>query len=120
MNRRSPERIATYGEFWLHYLREHAKPATRAFHYVGTAGALILLFCTVAVGQAWFLIGMPVVGYGLAWSSHLFIEHNRPATFRHPMWSLISDVRMLGLGATGWLGPELDRAGVSESPHKAG
>ena len=36
--------ITNYGDFWPHYLREHAKPETRALHYIGTlAGTAIWL-----------------------------------------------------------------------------
>ena len=33
-------------------------------------------------------------GYGFAWIGHFFIEKNKPATFTHPILSLISDYVM--------------------------
>ena len=52
------------------------------------------------------------VGYFAAWVSHFFIEHNKPATFKYPGWSFISDFKMLGHTLTGTLQPQLQRAGV--------
>ena len=104
-------RIKTYAAFWLFYLHEHAKRRTRALHYVGTA-LVILLALVGAFGDARAFIALPFAGYGFAWFAHGAVEHNKPATFTHPWWSLISDFRMFGLAVTGRLGPHLDRAGV--------
>ncbi|MGN6808142.1 MAG: Mpo1-like protein, partial [Trinickia sp.] len=32
-----------------------------------------------------------VCGYGFAWVGHFFFEKNRPATFSHPLYSLMGD-----------------------------
>lgn len=98
--------------FWPHYLREHARPATRRFHYVGTALTLVVAALAVARGEALLLPGIPLVGYGFAWFSHAFVERNRPATFTYPLWSLLGDYRMFFLALAGRLAPELEKAGV--------
>lgn len=109
-------RKETYAEFWPHYLREHAKPETRGIHYFGTALVIAIAGFALATQRwAWFA-AIPVAGYFFAWFSHAFVEHNRPATFTHPLWSLISDFRMFFLWISGRLGPELDKAGLSSQP----
>ena len=100
-------RFRTYADFWPFYLGEHAKPSTRAVHYVGSIASVATLVLAVATRNWLLLLAVPFLGYGPAWFGHFFIEKNRPATFQAPVWSLISDYRMCGLFLTGRIGHEL-------------
>jgi hypothetical protein len=99
-----------YDEFWRRYLVAHGDRRSRALHFIGTGGAVVLVL-TAAVTRDWrWLIAAPVLGYGCAWTGHFFFERNKPETFGHPFWSLYSDFRMLGLFLAGRLADERRRA----------
>ena len=102
----------SFAEFWPFYLREHARPRTRAFHYAGTSLVVGLAAGALLSGDARLFLAIPLAGYGFAWVSHALIEHNRPATFTYPGWSLMADFRMWGLWLTGRIDRELTAAGV--------
>ncbi len=104
--------IQSYADFWPYYLQEHSKPATRAIHFAGTGLSLLSLAALIATGNLWFALGAAVGGYGPAWTAHFFVEHNRPATFTYPLWSLVSDYRMTWRWLTFRLEDDLSRAGV--------
>ena len=64
----------------------------------GAVMVVVLMLCarTFSNCSVRFLVAVLVSCYFFAWSSHFFIEHNRPATFLHPVFSLCGDFYMLG------------------------
>ena len=104
-----PERITHYADFWPYYLREHRNPIARRLHVLGTGLALLLLVSSIVLMQPLLLLAAIVAGYGFAWIGHARFERNKPATFRYPLWSPISDVRMFGLAVSGRLDQEFRR-----------
>ena len=102
--------MGSFAEFWPHYLRAHADPRARALHYLGTGLAMLFILAFLVTGDWLWLIGAPIAGYAFAWLGHFRFEHNRPATFDHPLWSLRGDFTMLYRWATGRLGRDLERA----------
>jgi hypothetical protein len=102
--------MKSFEEFWPHYVAEHSKPATRALHAAGTTLAVACAAALVARGK-WRLLPLAFIpGYAAAWAGHFFIERNRPATFEHPLWSLVGDYKMIGLMLTGKMDEEVERA----------
>lgn len=87
------QKYTSFEQFWPFYLEQHSKPLTRRIHVAGTL--LLVPLIWFGIVENWrFLILLPVVGYGFAWFSHAFVEHNKPATFKYPLWSLRADFRM--------------------------
>lgn len=115
---RSMSRIQSYNEFWLFYLREHSQPLTRVFHYIGTTiGLIFFALAAVQLNFNFILLGL-FSGYFFAWISHFFIEKNRPATFKYPLWSFYSDFKMYFCFVSGRLPAHLHAAGVALKPNK--
>lgn len=106
----SEKEIKTYSEFWLYYVAEHSHPLTRLLHFIGSLTAIALLITFIATGR-WYLFPLALIpGYGLAWIGHFFVEHNKPATFKYPLWSFISDWKMIAMMLTGKMSGEVEKA----------
>jgi hypothetical protein len=101
--------ITNYSDFWDFYIQEHSKPLTRLLHFVGTALGLILLVWFIWSGRWYFFPLFLVVGYAFAWFAHFVVEKNRPATFKYPFWSFISDFKMMGYMLKGRMSDEVSR-----------
>lgn len=106
----SQRETKTFAEFWPFYVMEHSRPGTRLLHAAGTLGSTTLLVALAATGRWRWLPLVLVVGYGAAWVGHFFVEHNRPATFAHPLWSFAADYKMVWMMLTGRMGAEVERA----------
>lgn len=87
-------RFRSFAEFYPFYLSEHANRTSRRLHFAGSTGVIACVVAGFATGHAAWFVGAAVCGYGLAWIGHFFFEHNRPATFRHPIYSFIGDWAM--------------------------
>jgi hypothetical protein len=86
--------MESFEEFWPRYLRAHADPRTRTLHVAGTLAGTALFLAGIATRKPWLAAAGLVAGYGPAWFSHAFIEHNKPETFRAPVASLRADYVM--------------------------
>ena len=93
----------SFAEFYPFYLSEHANLTCRRLHFVGSLCVLAILFAALATGRPMWLLAMPVAGYGFAWVGHFVFEKNKPASFKHPLYSFIGDWVMFFQLCTGKL-----------------
>lgn len=84
-------RFGTFAAFYPFYLSEHRNPTCRALHFSGSTLVLVLVALAMVSRNAWWLLAVPLAGYGFAWLGHFGFEKNRPATFSYPAYSLMGD-----------------------------
>lgn len=87
--------FASFREFYPYYLSEHSNRMCRRLHVAGSLLVVLIVVAAVATRNAAWLPLAPIAGYGFAWLGHFGFERNRPATFRHPLYSLAGDWVML-------------------------
>lgn len=108
--------FASFAQFWPYYVSEHRRVTTRALHFVGSTLVLALATAAIVTGRPWLFALCPLAGYGFAWVGHFGFEHNRPATFRHPLYSFIGDWVMYGKILTGTMRAEVERVSRKRDP----
>ena len=97
----SHKEFPDFRSFYPYYLGEHSQRITRRLHVVGSL-CVIGLIAVAIVTRIWWLLALTLVaGYGFAWVGHFFFEKNRPATFKHPLYSFAGDWVMFAQALTG-------------------
>lgn len=82
---------SSFKEFYPYYLQEHSDKRCRILHYIGSTLVLAVLIYALVSANYWWLLALPVIGYGFAWLGHFVFEKNKPATFQYPLYSLLGD-----------------------------
>ena len=85
------QEFKSFSEFYPYYLSEHQDKTCKRLHFIGSALILFIAAFALTTQQWVFLWLLPLFGYGFAWVGHFFFEHNRPATFKYPLYSLLGD-----------------------------
>jgi len=97
-------------EFWPFYLQEHSNKTNRTLHFIGSCASLVWIITAIYKKKPSLLLGALINGYGLAWIGHFVFQKNKPATFKYPWQSFISDWRMVYSIITGKIDEELEKA----------
>lgn len=86
--------IRNYSDFYRFYLTEHRNIMSRRLHVAGSTIGLYFFTQGIRQRQAkYFVLGL-LSGYACAWVGHFVFEKNKPASFKQPLYSFISDWRM--------------------------
>ncbi|MFW8591570.1 Mpo1-like protein [Glaciecola sp. 2405UD65-10] len=87
----STQKYTSFREFYPYYLSEHENTTCRLLHFIGSSLIIALIAFVLITNQYVYLWFIPLLGYGFAWVGHFFFEHNKPATFQYPLYSLMGD-----------------------------
>ena len=86
--------IRDYSQFYRFYLTEHRNIMSRRLHVAGSSIGLYCVSKAIRHKKAKYVLYGLVAGYACAWVGHFVFEKIKPASFKQPIYSFISDWRM--------------------------
>ena len=86
--------IRQYNKFYQFYLTEHRNMMSRRLHFTGSAIGLYVLSKAIRNKKSKYIPVGIAAGYACAWVGHFIFEKNKPASFKQPLYSFVSDWRM--------------------------
>ena len=86
--------IQDYSTFYRFYLTEHRNIMSRRLHVVGSSIGLYCVSKAIRQKKAKYVLYGLLAGYACAWVGHFVFEKNKPASFKQPLYSFISDWKM--------------------------
>lgn len=89
-----PRTFRSFAEFYPFYLGEHSQRSCRRMHFIGSSLALTCLAGLLFTGWGHFAWLALLCSYGCAWVGHFAFEHNKPASFKRPLYSFMGDLVM--------------------------
>lgn len=90
-----------FSEYYQMYLTLHKNKWNRRLHVLGQILTIAFVSCCLwfsyssSIYYLVLLVFAPFVVYPFAWSGHFFLEKNKPAAFKNPLWAKASDWVML-------------------------
>lgn len=101
MPSQAPARFDSFAAFYPFYLSEHANRTCRRLHFIGSTGGLACLAIAILTRNPWWILAGLLWGYAMAWVGHFGFEHNKPASFKQPLYSFMGDWKMWWQMVTG-------------------
>lgn len=90
----TPRTYSSVSEFYPFYLSQHESRTNRRLHFIGTTIVILIVALAIVTRNYYYLLALPIAGYGFAWVGHFVYEKNKPATFQYPFYSLACDFVM--------------------------
>ncbi|GET86808.1 hypothetical protein, conserved [Leishmania tarentolae] len=92
---------SNHKEFYIYYLAKHSKQWTRRIHLIGTAIGVVGAAASAVRMDAFGAAVSIAVGVAICWAGDAMVEKTSPTTFKNPIWSTVSNFKMVASILTG-------------------
>ncbi len=99
--------LATFEQFWPHFLSSHRRPVTRFMHVAALGAAAVGMYAAVRRRRLSPLLIGGAAAFTLATAAHPLFEGNTPQNLGRPLWAARGFLRLCVRTVTGRISAEV-------------